>query len=187
MVFGPKRGEEAVEWRRLYHDHLHELYSSTILFGGRIRRMRLAGHVAVMRQMRHPYRFLVGNTEGRWKLRKLWRNWKNNNKKAGFEGIRHGLGWSGWRIRIRVGLLCRRIWAFGYHKIRGISWLAEEVPIRREASSSWSCLFLALFDILRIENTTFLYFKLVRYSLTFRFVAFYGLFVDLKQCIIHCV
>jgi len=65
MVFGPKRGEEAVEWRRPYHDHLHVLYSSTILFGGRIRRMRLAGHVVGMRQMGHPYRFLVGNIEGR--------------------------------------------------------------------------------------------------------------------------
>jgi hypothetical protein len=37
------------------------------------------------------------------------------------------LGWSGWRTRISVWPLCRRIWALGYHQIRGIFWLAENL------------------------------------------------------------
>jgi hypothetical protein len=48
-IFGPKRDEEAGEWRKLHNKELRDLYSSPIVI--RIiksRRIRWAGHVAHM-------------------------------------------------------------------------------------------------------------------------------------------
>ena len=46
-IFGPKRNEVTVEWRRLYIEKLYDLYSiSDIVRVIGSRRMRLAGHVA---------------------------------------------------------------------------------------------------------------------------------------------
>jgi hypothetical protein len=58
-VFGPKRDEVMGEWRKLYNEELHDLYSSP----STIRiikswRMRWAGHVARM-EKRNAYRLLV--------------------------------------------------------------------------------------------------------------------------------
>jgi hypothetical protein len=48
-IFGPKRGEVTVEWRKLHNEELHILYSSpNIIRQIKSRRMRWAGHVAGM-------------------------------------------------------------------------------------------------------------------------------------------
>jgi hypothetical protein len=48
-IFGPKRDEVTGEWRKLHNEELRDLYSSPSI--SRImksRRMRWAGHVAIM-------------------------------------------------------------------------------------------------------------------------------------------
>jgi hypothetical protein len=48
-IFGPKREKVAGEWRRLHNEELHNLYTSpNIITIIKIRRMKLAGHVALM-------------------------------------------------------------------------------------------------------------------------------------------
>jgi hypothetical protein len=48
-IFGPRRDEVAVEWRKLHNEELRELYSSpSIIRIMKSRRMRWAGHVARM-------------------------------------------------------------------------------------------------------------------------------------------
>jgi hypothetical protein len=52
-IFGPKREEVAGGWRRLHDEGLHNLYASTnIVRVMKSRRMRWAGHVARMGEMR---------------------------------------------------------------------------------------------------------------------------------------
>jgi hypothetical protein len=49
MIFGPKRDEVTVEWRKLHNEELRDLYSSSsIIRIMKSRRMRWAGHVARM-------------------------------------------------------------------------------------------------------------------------------------------
>jgi hypothetical protein len=46
-IFEPKRGKVTGEWRKLYSEELHILYSSLNLIGQiKSRRMRLVGYVA---------------------------------------------------------------------------------------------------------------------------------------------
>jgi hypothetical protein len=46
-IFGPKRDEVTVEWRKIHNEALHDLYSSpNIVRVIKSRRMRWAGHVA---------------------------------------------------------------------------------------------------------------------------------------------
>jgi hypothetical protein len=46
-IFGPKRDEVAVGWRKLHNEELHNLYSSLgIIRMKKSRRLRWAGHVA---------------------------------------------------------------------------------------------------------------------------------------------
>jgi hypothetical protein len=53
-IFGPKREELAKGWRRLHNEELHNLYGSpNIIRVIKSRRMRLAGHVARMGDMRN--------------------------------------------------------------------------------------------------------------------------------------
>jgi hypothetical protein len=48
-IFGPKRDEVGGDWRKLYNEELHNLYSSpTIIKMIKSRRMRWAGHAARM-------------------------------------------------------------------------------------------------------------------------------------------
>jgi hypothetical protein len=48
-IFGPKRDEVTGEWRKLHNEELQDLYSSpSIVQVIKSRRMRLAGHVALM-------------------------------------------------------------------------------------------------------------------------------------------
>jgi hypothetical protein len=60
-IFGPKRDEVTGEWRRLHNEELCDLYTSPdIIEVIRSRRMRWAGHVARMGDMRGAKRVLVG-------------------------------------------------------------------------------------------------------------------------------
>jgi hypothetical protein len=52
-VFGPKREEMTVEWRKLHNEELNDLYSlPNIVRVVKSRRMRWAGHVERMREER---------------------------------------------------------------------------------------------------------------------------------------
>ena len=52
-IFGPKRDEVTVEWKRLHNEELNDLYSSpNIVRVIKSRRMRWAGHVARMGEER---------------------------------------------------------------------------------------------------------------------------------------
>jgi hypothetical protein len=74
-IFGPKREEVTGGWRRLHYEDLHDLYISlNIIKVITSRRMRRAGHVTRMGEMRNAYRILVGIPKemsplGRSKLR----------------------------------------------------------------------------------------------------------------------
>jgi hypothetical protein len=61
-IFGPKRDEVTVKWRKLHNEELHNLYSSPdIIIQVKSRRMRWAGHV----EERKVYKVLVGKPEGK--------------------------------------------------------------------------------------------------------------------------
>jgi hypothetical protein len=65
-IFGPKSDEVTGGWRKLHNDELHGLYSShSIVRVIKARRMRWAGHVARMGEVRSAYNILVGRPEGR--------------------------------------------------------------------------------------------------------------------------
>jgi hypothetical protein len=63
-TFGPKGDEVTGEWRKLYNEELHNVYSSpNIIRMIKSRRMRWAGHVTRMGEKRNAYRILVGKPE----------------------------------------------------------------------------------------------------------------------------
>jgi hypothetical protein len=65
-IFGPKRDEVKGEWRKMYNEELHILYSSpNIIRQIKSRIMRWEGHVARMREERNVYRVLMGKPKGR--------------------------------------------------------------------------------------------------------------------------
>jgi hypothetical protein len=67
-IFGPKREEDG-SWRKLHNDEFHSLYSSpNIVRVINSRRMRWAGHVALMGEGRGVYRVLVGGPEDKRSL-----------------------------------------------------------------------------------------------------------------------
>jgi hypothetical protein len=68
-IFGPKRDEVTGGWRKRHNEELHGLYSSpSIVRVIKARRMRLAGHVECMGEVRGAYNILVGRPEGRTPL-----------------------------------------------------------------------------------------------------------------------
>jgi len=78
-IFGPRRDEVAGEWRRMHNEELNDLYCSpNIVRVIKSRRMRWAGHVALMVEERGVYRLLVGKPEGKRPLRKPKRRWVDN-------------------------------------------------------------------------------------------------------------
>ena len=80
-IFGPRRGEETGEWRRLHDEELNVLYSShNIVRVIKSRRMRWVGHVARMGEERGVYRVLLGKSEGRRPLGRPRRRWVDNIK-----------------------------------------------------------------------------------------------------------
>jgi hypothetical protein len=78
-VFGFKKDEVTVEWRKLHNEELNNLYSSpNIVWVIKSRRMRWAGHVARMGEGRVVSRVLVGKPEGRRPLGRPRRRWDDN-------------------------------------------------------------------------------------------------------------
>jgi hypothetical protein len=53
------------DWRKLYNVELHDLYSSPNVMFIKLRRMRLAKHVARMGENRNVDRILVRKCEGK--------------------------------------------------------------------------------------------------------------------------
>jgi hypothetical protein len=79
-IFGPK-WEEDGSWRKLHNDELQSLYSSPNIVGViKSRRMRWAGHVARMGEVRGVYRVLVGRPECKRPLGRPRRRWEDNIK-----------------------------------------------------------------------------------------------------------
>ncbi|KAJ4442515.1 hypothetical protein ANN_04102 [Periplaneta americana] len=61
-IFGAKRDEVTGEWRKLHNTELHALYSSPdIIRNIKPRRLRWAGHVALMGESRNAYRVWLFN------------------------------------------------------------------------------------------------------------------------------
>jgi hypothetical protein len=80
-IFGPKRDEVTGGWRKLHNEELHGLYSSpSIVRVIKARRMRWAGHVARMGEVRGAYNILVGRSEGRRPLGRPRCRWEDNIK-----------------------------------------------------------------------------------------------------------
>jgi hypothetical protein len=124
------------DWRKLYNEELHDLYSSPII---RIvkARMRWARHVARMGEKRNAYRFLVGNPEGRGPLGRPRRRWLDNVRMHLVEVgsvMRTGLIW----LRIGTGgeLLRIRYGTFGFHKMLGNYRVVKQLRISRVVLSS---------------------------------------------------
>jgi hypothetical protein len=79
-IFGPKRDEVRVEWRKLQNGELHNLYSLPDIRQIKSRRMRWAGHVACMGEGRNVYRFLVGKSKGKRPLARPRRRWEDGDQ-----------------------------------------------------------------------------------------------------------
>jgi hypothetical protein len=80
-ILGPKRDEVTGGWRKLHNEELHGFYSSSIIVRViKARRMRWAGHVARMGEVRGAYNILVGKPEGRRPLGRPRRTWEDNIK-----------------------------------------------------------------------------------------------------------
>jgi hypothetical protein len=80
-IFGPKRDEVTRGWRKLHNEELDGLYSSpSIVRVIKARRMRWAGHVARMGEVRGACNILVGRPEGRGPLGRPRRRWEDNIK-----------------------------------------------------------------------------------------------------------
>jgi len=63
-IFGPRRDEVTVEWRRLHNEELNDLYCSpNIVRVMKWRRMRWAGHVVRIGEERGVYRILLGKPD----------------------------------------------------------------------------------------------------------------------------
>jgi hypothetical protein len=68
-------------WRKLHNEELHGLYSSpSIARVIKARKMRWAGHVARMGEVRDAYNILIGRPERRRPLGRPRRRWENNIK-----------------------------------------------------------------------------------------------------------
>ena len=102
-VFGCKRNEMTVEWRKLHNEELSDLCSSpSIVRIIESRRMRWAGHVARMGVRRGVYMVLVEKPEGKRPLGRPRCGWEDNIKMdlqelgcavwAGSSWLRIGIG-----------------------------------------------------------------------------------------------
>jgi hypothetical protein len=90
-IFGSKREEDG-SWRKLHNDELHSLYSSpNIVRVLKSRRMRWAGHVARMGEVKCVYRVLVGRPECKRPLGRRRHRWEDNIKldfrEMGIDGV----------------------------------------------------------------------------------------------------
>jgi hypothetical protein len=77
-IFGPRREDDGA-LGKLHNDELKNLYSSPrIVRVIKSRRMRWAGHVALMDGTRGVHRVLVGKPEGKRPLGRPRRRWEDN-------------------------------------------------------------------------------------------------------------
>jgi hypothetical protein len=80
-IFGSKRDDVMGDWRKLRNEELHNLHSSpNIIRMIKARRMRWAGHVALIGGKRDACRILVGKPEGRRLLGRPRCRWVDNIK-----------------------------------------------------------------------------------------------------------
>jgi hypothetical protein len=80
-IFRPKKDEVTGGWRKLHDEELHGLYSSpSIVRVIKARKMRWAGYVARMGEVRGAYNILVGWPEGRRPLGRPRRRWEDSIK-----------------------------------------------------------------------------------------------------------
>jgi hypothetical protein len=78
-IFGPKRVEVAGSWRKVHNEELHGLYSSpNIIRMIKLSRMKWAGHVALIWEMRNACKIFVGTPEGKRLLGRPRCRWENN-------------------------------------------------------------------------------------------------------------
>ena len=76
-IYGPKRDEITVEWRKLRKD-INDLYCSpNIVRVKKSRRMRWAGHITRLGDSGGVYRVLVGKPEGKRPVGRTRRRWEN--------------------------------------------------------------------------------------------------------------
>ena len=107
-VFGPKRGEVTGEWRKLHNEELNDLYSlPNIVRVVNSRRMRWAGHVALIGEDRGVHRVLVGKPEGKRLLGRPRHRWEDNIK-IDLQEVGGGLG-TGWSW-LRTGTGGGHLW-----------------------------------------------------------------------------
>jgi len=79
-IFGAKKEEVKVEWRKLHNEVLNDLYCSPNIVPVIKSRMRWAGNVARMGERRGVSRVLVGNPERKRRLGRPRRRWEDNIK-----------------------------------------------------------------------------------------------------------
>jgi hypothetical protein len=80
-IFVPKGEEVTVTWRKVHMDEVNDLYPSSNIFPViKSRRMRRAGHVALMWESTGVYRIFVGKSEGKRPLERRRQRWEENSK-----------------------------------------------------------------------------------------------------------
>ena len=80
-IFGLKRDVVTGEWRKLHDEELNDLYySPNIVRVIKSRRMRWAGHVTRMDEVRGVHKVLVVKPEGERPLGRPRRRWEDNIK-----------------------------------------------------------------------------------------------------------
>jgi len=80
-IFGPKRDEVTGKWRKLCNEKLNSLNSSpNIIRVVKSRKMRWAGHAALMGERTGVCRVLVGKPEWKRPLGRPRRRWQHNIK-----------------------------------------------------------------------------------------------------------
>jgi hypothetical protein len=73
-------------WRRLHNDELHDLFASpNIIRVIESRKIKLAGLIARMAEMKNEYRILVRKPEGRRPLGRIRRGWEAQNYNGSWE------------------------------------------------------------------------------------------------------
>jgi hypothetical protein len=77
-ISGPKREEVAGGWRRLYNEELHNFYSSSnIISVIKSRKMRWAGHIACMEELRNAYKIFVVKLEEKRPVARPRHRWED--------------------------------------------------------------------------------------------------------------
>jgi len=80
-IFGPKKDKVKGEWRKLHNEELNDLHTSlNIVRLIKSRRMKWAGHVALLEERRGVYMVLVGKPEGNTPFGRPRRIWEDNIK-----------------------------------------------------------------------------------------------------------